>query len=65
MDNENIIQIDEFLKAVAEKHGCKQDDIKTYLEDVWSFTKDYDLATLAFGPAECGFYIDGQAEWFN
>ena len=24
-----------------------------------------DPSTLPFGPAECGFYIDGQAEWFN
>ena len=63
MDSENVIQIDDFLKAVAEKHGCKPDEVKTYLEDAWSFTEDYDPASLPFGPAECGFYIDGQPEW--
>ena len=51
------------IKAVAEKHGCKPDEVKTYLEDAWSFTEDYDPASLPFGPAECGFYIDGQPEW--
>ena len=63
MDSENVIQIDDFLKAVAEKHGCKPDEVKTYLEDAWSFTENYDPASLPFGPTECGFYIDGQPEW--
>ena len=52
-------QIDDFIIAVAEKHGVEYDAIETYLMDDIEFNpKD-----LPFGAEDCGCYINGQPEW--
>lgn len=61
MDDEDTYQIDDFLEAVAEKHGVDVDDIKTYMMD----NIDFDAETLQFGAESCGCYIDGMPEWMN
>ena len=54
-----MYDIDDFLNAVAEKHGCNVDNIKTYMMD----DIDFENKGLKFGIEECGCYIDGVPEW--
>lgn len=61
MDDKNTYQIDNFIHAVAEKHGVDTDDVKTYMMD----NIDFDPATVPFGAEDCGCYINGQAEWLK
>lgn len=59
MDGDDAYQIDDFLEAVADKYGVDVDDIETYMMDDIHF----DPSELPWGAAECGCYIDGEAEW--
>lgn len=52
-------RIDDFLAAVAFKHGVDPDDVRTYTMDDIAF----DPAGLSFGAEACGCYIDGVPEW--
>lgn len=59
MDGDDVYQIDDFLEAVADKYGVDVDDIQTYMmDDIY-----FDPSELPWGAAECGCYIDGEAEW--
>ena len=59
MDDPNTYRIDDFMKAVAEKHCCDTDDIETYmLDDI-----EFDGKRLIFGAEDCGCYINGVPEW--
>ncbi|MBQ7818585.1 MAG: hypothetical protein IJ341_02690 [Bacteroidales bacterium] len=58
MDADAIYQIDDFYDAVASKYGVEADDIQTYMMD----NIDFDPATLPWGAAECGCYVDGIPE---
>lgn len=59
MDNPDCYQIDDFLEAVAHKHGVDVDDIETYtMDDI-----EIDPAEMPWGAEGCGCYINGVAEW--
>ena len=59
MDDPDTYRIDDFMKAVAEKHNCDTDDIETYmLDDI-----EFDGKRLIFGAEDCGCYINGVPEW--
>lgn len=58
MDDEDTYQIDDFLKAVAEKHKVEIGDVKTYMMD----NIDFNVENLPYGAESCGCYIDGEPE---
>ena len=59
MDGDDSYMIDDFLAAVAEKHGVDVDDVLTYMLDNISF----DPQKMPYGAEACGCYIDGEPEW--
>lgn len=59
MDDDDVYQIDDFLKAVAQKYGVDIDDVETYMMD----DIDFNPSELPYGAEECGCYINGVAEW--
>lgn len=59
MDDDDVCQIDDFLKAVAQKYGVDIDDVETYMMD----DIDFNPSELPYGAEECGCYINGVAEW--
>ena len=59
MDNEDVYQIDDFLKAVAQKYRVNVDDVETYMMDDIEFNPE----ELPYGAEACGCYINGVAEW--
>lgn len=59
MDNEDVYQIDDFLKAVAQKYRVDVDDVETYMMDDIEFNPE----ELPYGAEACGCYINGVAEW--
>ena len=61
MSSPEAYEIDDFLKAVAEKHHVEIDDVKTYMMDNIEFNTE----DLPIGAEECGCYIDGEPEWFD
>lgn len=58
-DENNVYQIEDFLESVADKYGVDVDDVQTYMMD----NIDFDPSELPWGAAECGCYIDGEAEY--
>lgn len=63
MDDPNTYRIDDFMKAVAEKHNCDTDDIETYMLGMTDVSGEITGTGLEFGAEACGCYIDGVAEW--
>ena len=59
IDGEDIYQIDDFIDAVAKKHGVNSEDVETYMMDGINFNPE----GLPFGIEECGCYINGVPEW--
>ena len=59
MDGGRHYQINEFLKAVAQKHDVDVDDVKTYMMD----DIEFDARELPYGAESCGCYINGVPEW--
>lgn len=58
--DDEYYRIDDFMAAVAEKHGVDVDDIQTYMMDS---DIEFEVEGLEFGAEDCGCYIDGIAEW--
>lgn len=52
--------INDFMYAVAEKHGVDVDDVSTYM---MNSDEEFEVEGLEFGAEACGCYIDGVAEW--
>ena len=59
MDGFVIFRVDNFLKAVAEKHSCSIDDIKTYMQDDIDLPDKY-WNDIGYDVGTCGAYIDRQ-----
>jgi hypothetical protein len=58
-DGSGHYQIDDFLCAVAHKHGVDMEDIETYMLDGIEFEPN----KLPWGAESCGCYINGVAQW--
>jgi hypothetical protein len=58
-NEQTIYEIDDFLEAVAKKHGVDVDDVKTYMMD----NIEFDARELPYGAESCGCYINGVPEW--
>lgn len=58
-NEQTIYEIDNFLQAVAKKHGVDVDDVKTYMMD----NIEFDARELPYGAESCGCYINGVPEW--
>lgn len=58
-NEQTIYEIDNFLEAVAKKHGVDVDDVKTYMMD----NIEFDARELPYGAESCGCYINGVPEW--
>ena len=59
MDDETHYRIDNFLEAVARKHGVDTDDVMTYMMD----NIDFNPQQMPYGAEACGCYINGKPEW--
>jgi hypothetical protein len=60
-DAEDIYQIDDFIEAVAKKHGVDTDDVETLTMN--NNLDIGDIKDLEYGIEKCGCYINGIAEW--
>lgn len=58
-NEQTIYEIDNFLEAVAKKHGVDVDDVKTYMMD----NIEFDARELPYGAESCGCYINWVPEW--
>lgn len=59
IEGEDVYQIDDFIDAVAKKHGVDTDEVETYMMDGIRFNPE----DLPYGAEECGCYINGVPEW--
>lgn len=62
MYDKNTYKIGDFIRAVAEKHGVEPEEVDTYMLGA-DISGEIEGSGLAFGPDECGCYINGVAEW--